>query len=165
MDVLRRKLPILVSLSSSGRKFPSASFASVIVLNLITENNLPYCPTLFWVKKGLFPVAKKTIKAMRARKGMPIRAPTIPTAISKTGLIHRMYIRNRIYVDSPKNVNGRNFWISLHQWKIFKQIERAKQSKQHETHLIEAHKFVNPFHRKIIHISVENSSRSLFFGG
>ena len=58
-DVDLTNLPTLVSRSVSGRRLPSASRSSVIVLNLITLKISPCSPGRFWKKNAPVPLLAK----------------------------------------------------------------------------------------------------------
>lgn len=59
MLVERTNLPTLVNLCSSGRRLPSLSRSSVMVLNLITRKIFPLRPGRSWVKKAPAPLLAK----------------------------------------------------------------------------------------------------------
>lgn len=67
--VLRMNLPTGVRRTASGRRFPTASFFSFIVLNLMTLKSLPCLPGRVWVKKGLPELAMESRIVMSRNRG------------------------------------------------------------------------------------------------
>ena len=93
IDVERTICPTLVSLFSSGSKFPSSSRSSVIVLNFTTVNILPSFPGLFCVKKIPAPLFAKCSKMAMIIKNHPINSNATSAIIkSRTRLKKCLYI-------------------------------------------------------------------------
>ncbi len=70
MEVERTNLPTFVKRSASGRRLPSASLSSVIVLNLTTLNILPFLPGRSWKKKAPAPLLAKWSQVVTAARGI-----------------------------------------------------------------------------------------------
>jgi hypothetical protein len=68
------------------------SFLSVIVLNLIIVNILPFLPGLFWKKKGEPPFDSASTITTKMTIGLAIKSSTNANMISKKGFIIFTYI-------------------------------------------------------------------------
>ena len=73
IEVERTNFPTFVKRFSSGKRFPSVSRSSVMVLNLITLNILPFIPGRSCKKKAPVPLfAKCSQKVIRSNTGQII---------------------------------------------------------------------------------------------